>query len=572
MNLAIPAVDWLRAYDRAWLRGDLAAGLTSAAVVIPQAMAYADIAGLPLAVGLYTALVALVVYAFMGTSRPLSVTTTSTIAILTAGALRDYAPGASGDQLISAAATLAFLVGGILAVASVLRLGIVANFISEPVLVGFKAGVGLVIVVDQIPKLLGVHIHKEHFFHNLASIAGQLPVASFPTIWLALAMLVLQIGLQRFFPRLPAALVCVAAGIAASWAMGLHRLGIELVGDVPAGLPSFARPDVSFWPHLVPAALGIGLMSFVETAAAGKAFQNTNEPRPDANRELFALGLTNLLGGLFQNMPSGGGTSQTAVNRSAGARTQIAGMVAAVIVLAVLLFFAPMIHFMPQATLAAVVAVSCAGMIRPREFRVILKTRFMEFSWAIASFAGVVALGTLKGILVAVLLSLLSLIYHADRRPVFVLGRKPGTDVFRPRTAEHPEDETLPGLLILKTEGVIHFANAQRIGELMSRLVEEHRPQVVIIDCSAIPDFEYTALKMLTEAEQRLRKTGVSLSLAALNPEPLELIRNSRLGEVLGRQRMHFNLEEAVRAFQAESAEKERDAGGETGRSESGTT
>ena len=195
-------------------------------------------------------------------------------------------------------------------------------------------------------------------------------------------------------------------------------------------------------------------------------------------------------------MPSSGGTSQTAVNRSAGARSQIAGLVAAAVVVAGPLFLAPLIHLLPQATLATVVAVSCAGMIRPREFRAILETRVMEFSWAIASLTGEAA-GTLKGILVAVVLSLLALIYHANLRPVFVLGRKPGTDVFRPGSKEHPKDETFPGLLLLKTEGVIHFANAQRIGDLMSRLVDEYKPQVVVIDCSAIPDFEYTALRIL---------------------------------------------------------------------------
>ena len=557
MSGPIPATAWLRAYERVWLRSDLVAGLTAAAVVVPQAMAYADIAGLPLAVGLYTALVPLVVYAVMGTSRPLSVTTTSTLAILTAGALHAIAPGAKDALLISATATLTFLVGGILLVASLLRLGIVASFISEPVLVGFKAGVGLVIVVDQVPKLLGVHFDKGHFFHNLVSIVDHLPQASVATILLALAMLAVQIGLQRLLPRVPAALVTVAAGILASSLAGFDRLGIELVGEVHGGLPAFVLPDTSLFLHLWPAAVGIALMSFVETAAAGRAFRGADEPQPEANRELLALGLTNLIGGLFQNMPSGGGTSQTAVNRSAGAQSQVAGLVTAVAVVAVLLFLAPLIHLMPQATLAAVVAVSCAGMIHPREFRGILRTRVMEFSWAIASLIGVVLLGTLQGILVAVVLSLLALMFHANLRPVMVLGRKPGTDVFRPRSKEHPEDETFPGLLLLKTEGVIHFANAQRIEELMSRLVDEYKPQAVVIDCSAIPDFEYTALKMLTDAERKLQQSGVSLSLAALNPEPLQLIQKSSLGKTLGRQRMHFNLEEAVRTFRTQRERQE---------------
>ena len=549
----VPLLDWLSTYDRAWLRGDLVAGLTASAVVVPQAMAYAAIAGLPLVVGLYTALVPLMVYAVMGTSRPLSVTTTSTLAILTMGALHTVESGANIALLLSASATLALLVGGVLLLASILRLGIVASFISEPVLVGFKAGVGLTIVLDQVPKLLGEHFARGHFLHSLVAIVGHLPQASMPTVLLALAMLALQLGLQRFLPRVPASLVTVAAGITVSGLAGLNRMGVELVGAVQGGLPSFALPDVAQFLHLWPAAIGIALMSFVETAAAGQAFRAAEEPRPDANRELLALGLANVLGGCFQNMPSGGGTSQTAVNRRAGARSQIAGLVTAGVVAAVLFFLAPLVHLMPQATLAVVVAVPCAGMIQPREFRAIWQVRTMEFSWAVAALTGVVVVGTLRGILVAVVLSLLALVYQANRRPVFVLGRKPGTEVFRPQSKEHPEDETFPGLLLLKTEGVIHFANARRIGDLISPLVERHQPRVVVLDCSAIPDLEYTALKMLTEAEGRLRQSGVRLWLAALNPEPLRLVQKTELGKTLGREGMYFNLEQALRSFQEQT-------------------
>ncbi len=550
-----PPAQWLRGYNWKGARWDLVAGLTAAAVVIPQAMAYGAIAGLPLEAGLYTALVPLVVYAILGTSRPLSVTTTSTIAILTANALSEAGRSGGDEQMLLAAATLAFVVGGMLVLAAILRLGAVANFISEPVLIGFKAGVGLVIVVDQVPKLLGVVFRKSDFFHNVGAIISHLPQASVPTIILALAMLALQLGLQQFLPKLPASLVTVVAGITASGLMGLEGMGIKLVGKVEGGLPAFAWPDASLIEQLWPAAIGIALMSFVETIAAGQAFRGEDEPRPSANRELVALGMANVVGGFFHNMPSGGGTSQTAVNRRAGARTQVAGLVTAAAVVAVLFILAPLIRLMPMATLAVVVVVPCAGMIKLPEFRAIWKTRMMEFSWAIASFAGVVVLGTLRGILVAVVLSLLALIYHANRRPVFVLGRKPGTEIFRPKTEEHPEDETFPGLLLLKTEGIMHFANAQRIGGMMWPLIHEHQPRAVVIDCSAIPDFEYTALKMLTDAEKKLQQSGIKLCLAALNPEPLQLIQKSALGQALGRERMFFNLEQAVRRFQAQSAE-----------------
>jgi len=296
-------------------------------------------------------------------------------------------------------------------------------------------------------------------------------------------------------------------------------------------------------------------MSFVETVAAGQAFREPDEPRPEPNQELLAIGLTNLIGSCFHNLPSGGGTSQTAVNRQAGARTQIAGLVTSAVVVAALFFLAPVVHLMPQAALAVVVVVPCAGMIKLPEFRAIWQNRFMEFSWAAASVAGVVLLGTLRGILVAVLLSLLALAFHASRRPVLVLGRKPGTAVFRPRTQQHPEDETFPGLLLLKTEGMLHFANAQRIADLMWPLINEYKPRVLVLDCSAIPDFEYTALKRLTEAEKKLQQVGISLWLAGLNPEPLLLIQKSALGQTLGRTRMFFDLDHAVRNYLKQSGD-----------------
>lgn len=546
----IPSLEWLSFYNHGWLSSDLIAGLTASAVVIPQAMAYAAIAGLPLVIGLYTALIPLVVYAVMGTSRVLSVTTTSTIAILAASAFQQSVPNLSDDALISASATLACLVGVVLLVASFLRLGAVASFISEPVLIGFKAGVGLTIVVDQVPKLLGITFPKADFLHNIASIFDRLPSASAATVLLAVALLALQLGLPRFFPRVPASLVTVATGITLSFLIGLQAHGIALVGDVKGGLPSFTFPAFRLAEDLWPAAIGIALMSFVETIAAGQAFRNPDEPRPEPNRELIAIGLTNLVGSCFHNLPSGGGTSQTAVNRRAGARTQVAGVATAGVVVAVLFFLAPVVRLMPQAALAVVVIVPCMGMIKIPEFRAVLQNRRMEFNWAVASFAGVLLLGTLRGILVAVLLSLLALAVHGSRRPVFVLGRKPGTDIFRPLTKDHPEDETFPGLVIIKTEGMLHFANVQRVADLIWPFIHQYKPRVIVLDCSAIPDFEYTALKRLAEAQGKLEQTGVHLWLAGLNPEPLRLIQKSSLGRTLGRSGMYFDVEQAVLSYQ----------------------
>ena len=545
----LPILTWLRSYRTEWLSSDVVAGLTASAVVIPKAMAYGAIAGLPLVVGLYSALIPLVIYAVLGTSRVLSVTTTTTIAILTAATIGQQAPGADAAAQMSIAATLALLVGGVLLAAGFLRLGAVASLISEPVLTGFKAGIGLVIVLDQIPKLLGVHISKAGFFRDLVSIVQQLPEISIPTLLLALAMLALMLGMEHFTPKIPAPLVTVAIGIALAALAGLDRMGIALVGQMEAGLPSFALPDLSLAEQLWPDALGIALMSFVETAAAGRAFVQKGEARPKANQELIALGAANIVGSLFHAMPAGGGTSQTAVNRSAGARSQICGVVVAAVVVATLLFLAPLFSLMPQATLAAVVVIASLGLISPADFAAIRRVRTMEFRWAFIAMAGVALLGTLQGILVAVVMSMVGLIVHANRRPVSIMARKPGTEIFRPLSPEHPEDETFPGLLIVKPEGNVHFANASRIGDQIWHHIHEYQPRVVAFDCSAIPDFEYTALKMLTEAEENARETGITLWLVALNPEPLRLIQNTPLGRTLGRERMFFTLPKVVEEY-----------------------
>jgi len=547
----LPIADWLFNYQKEWFRPDLIAGLTTASVVIPKAMAYATIAGLPIQVGLYTAFVPMIIYAILGNSRPLSVSTTTTIAILTATELTEVVPNADSAALFRATAMLTLLVGAILILASLLRLGFVANFISEPVLVGFKAGIGLVIVLDQVPKILGIHFAKGSFLHNLHAIAKGFPEASMPTVAVGISMMVVLVGFERFLPRAPAPLIAVAAGIIGARLLGLQSHGVELVGRIPPGLPSLTFPEFSLAQQLWPGALGIALMSFTETIAAGRAFIKGEEPTPKANRELLATGLANAGGAFLGVMPVGGGTSQTAVNRLAGARTQLAELVTALAALATMLLLAPLIALMPQATLAAVVIVYSIGLIKPGEFWAILKIRRTEFTWALAAFAGVVALGTLKGIIVAIVISLVGLVYQVADPPVYVLGRKPGTNVFRPCSKEHPDDETFPGLLLLRLEGRVFFANAENIAEKIRKFVDEAQPKVVTIDLSAVHDLEYTALKALSEGEKRQRDRGILLWLVGLNPGVLRMVQKSPLGEALGREAMHFNLEVAVTKYLA---------------------
>jgi SulP family sulfate permease len=544
---------WLFGYQKEWLRWDLIAGLITAAVVTPKAMAYATIAGLPVQVGLYTVLVPMAIYAMFGTSRPLSVSTTTTLAILAAAAFSRVAVAGDPTSLMKASTTLTLLVGAILLLAALLRLGFVANFISEPVLIGFKAGIAFVIVLDQIPKLLGVHIAKGNFVHNLVATIQAVPHMSLPTLVVGIVMIASLIAIARIFPRAPAPLIVVAIGIASVRLFGLQNYGVETVGRIPQGLPSFTSPDISLAAQLWPAALGIALMSFTETIAAGRAFAKSDEPRLRPNQELAATGLANIGGALFGAMPAGGGTTQTAVNRLAGARTQLAELVTAAVALLTMLYLAPLITLMPQATLAAVVIVYSIVLIKPADFRLILQIRRTEFFWALIALAGVILLGTLQGILVAIVVSLVALAFQTADPPVRELGRKPGTNVFRPLSKEHPHDETFAGLLIIQLEGRVFFVNAERIGEKMKALADQahSKTNVVAIDLSGVPDLEYTALKMLIEAERRERERGVSVWLIGLNPEVLSVIQRSSLGEVLGRERMHFNLELAIAKYLA---------------------
>jgi len=443
------------------------------------------------------------------------------------------------------------MVGLLLVLASALRLGFLANFISDPVLTGFKAGIGVVIVVDQVPKLLDIHFQKGGFFENVIAIVRHTPETSLVTLAVAAATIAIMVALPRLVPRVPAPLVAVAAAITASGLLDLRAAGVALVGTIPSGLPSWVLPDQSLFARMWPAALGIALMSFTESIAAGRAFARTGEPRPGANQELFATGVANAAGGLVGGMPGGGGTSQTAVNARAGACSQMSGLVTSASTVAVLLFLAPLVSLMPLATLAAVVIATSVGLISVPELDAIRRVRRAEFIWAVAAMTGVILVGTLGGILAAVILSLGSLVSQANNPPVYVIGRKRGTDVYRPQTGEHPDDETFPDLLILRTEGRIYFGNAQRIADKMAPIIRAAKPAVVIFDFGAVPDIEYTALKMLAEAEQRLRANGTELWLARLNPAALEVVNRTQLGKALGRERMFFNVNRAVEAYLA---------------------
>jgi sulfate permease, SulP family len=545
----IPVPDWLTGYRKEWLRLDLVAGLTVAAVVIPQAMAYAVIAGLPVEAGLYTAIAAMLVYPLLGSSRPLSVTTTSAIAMLTASAVAAISTSTTGADAKAVAATLALLVGGALILARLVRLGFLANFISKPVLVGFQAGVGVVILIGQLKSVLGVHVTSKTTIGTVVELLGLLPQVHGLTALVALVGIGVLIGVSRLFPRLSAPLVWVALSIAASAVFDLESLGVKLVGAVPPGLPKIALPDLSLAAQLWPEALGIALMSFTESVATARTFCRRDDTPVNANQELLAVGAANVASAFMGGLPAGGGASQTAIADKTGVRSQMAQWINAAAVLLTLLLLSRLIGLLPKSALGALILVAALSMIKPETFRVIARIRRPELAWSVVTLAGVILIGTLQGILIAVAISILTLFYQANHPPVYAVAFNREKGVFR-RAGEDEDDETFPGLLMLRTEGRLTFANAENAREKMKALVAQSQPRVIVLECSAIPDIEYTALIMLTEAEQNLRARGVSLWLAAVNPDLLKVIERSPLGAALGHERMFFNLYKALAAWQ----------------------
>jgi MFS superfamily sulfate permease-like transporter len=546
-------------------RFDVVAGLTAAAVVLPKAMAYAAVAGLPVAVGLYTAFIPMIVYALLGTSRVLSVSSTTTLAILAGTELALVVPDGDPARLVTATATLTALVGVMLVVARLMRLGFVADFISAPVLTGFKAGIGLVIVLDQVPKLLGIPHHQA----RLLSRPAQRRAAPPPDL-LADARRGRRDARHPGGDGAPLAPLAGAAGgrrgrdrggmvarprSARRLDRGPHSAGTRLDHRCPT-----SRSAVK----LLPAAAGIALMSFTETIAAGRAFAGPEDPPVDANRELVAVGASNLAGALSGAMPAGGGTSQTAVVRAAGGRTQRASLITAGAALATMLFLAPLLGLLPNATLAMIVIVYSIGLIQPAEFIAIRKVRTMEFRWAVAAALGVLLFGTLQGILVAIIVSLISLSTQATRPMVHVIGRKRGADVLRPVSPEHADDETFEGLLILRPEGRLFFANVQNVADQVKALTLEYQPRVLALDFSRVPDMEYSALQMLIESEKRTTEQGVVLWLAALNPSVLEVVRRAGFDKQLGKERLMFNARMVIERYQALRAAEDQGAAGAT--------
>ena len=527
MNL--PVFRSLSGYDRSWFRGDLLAGLTVWAVLIPEALAYASIAGVSPVVGLYAAPPALILYAAFGSSRHLIVGPMSATAALSAAAVADLTSGGP-DEVLAFTGVLALMTGLFALGAGLLRLGFLANFISEPVLKGFIIGLALTIVIGQVPKLFGIEKEEGDFFEQLWGVITHLGDTQARTLAVGAASLAIVLGLRRFAPSIPGSLVAVAFGVIVVELFDLADEGVAIVGEIASGLPELGTPDgVGFDDYLraAGAAAGIMLVGFAEGLGAAKTYAAREHYEIDANRELLGLGAANLGAGLSSGMTVNGSLSKTAVNGSAGAKSQMSGIVVAVLTVVTLLFLTGLFESLPEATLAAVVIAAVIELVDIRALRgfYALYTRRLgriygpaarpDFIAAVAAMLGVLIFDTLPGLVIGIIVSLMLLLYRSSKPHIAELGRVDTDGVAQYADRDrHPENHAVPGVPVLRVEAGLYFANADAVRTAIKSRAAEPGTRGVVLDAEAIAFVDITAVRMLDELADDLDRDGQQLVIA----------------------------------------------------------
>lgn len=547
----MPLSGLMRTYDRATFQSDFLAGLTTAVMLVPQAMAYAMLAGLPPILGLYASLVPLLVYGALGTSRQLAVGPVAMVSLLTlAGVSTLAAPGSS--QFVAYAVLLALLVGVAQLVMGLARAGFLMNFLSHPVIAGFTSAAALIIGFSQLKHLLGVDLARSHLVHRVVLSAlekiGQVNPITFAIGAGSIALLLL---LQRIAPRFPRALAVVTLSSLVVWGFGLNGHGVSIVGTVPAGLPPLRIPtfNLSSLQALLPTALTIALVGFMESVSVAKAFARKNRYEIDADRELIALGAANIAGGFFQGFPVTGGFSRTAVNAQAGAKTTVASIVTALFVGLTLLLLTPLFFYLPNAVLAAIIMTAVFGLIDVAEARHLWKVKRSDLGLMGVTFAATLMLGIEEGIALGVATSLLVFAARTTRPHIARLGRLPGTTVYR-NIERHPNVELDPGVLILRLDAQFYFGNVRFLRDALQRFEEamDGPLRAVVLDGAGLNQIDSSAETALRELHDDYRLRGVELHLAQLKGPVRDVLTRSGFDVVLGEERFALTVDDAVQA------------------------
>jgi sulfate permease, SulP family len=545
-----PLLRWVPGYRRSWLRFDLIAGLTVCAILVPEGMAYAELAGVPPEYAFYAAPIGLLAYAVLGSSRQLVVAVSSAVAIMSAATISGIAAAGSAEY-IALTAALAILAGLISIAAGVLKLGRIAQFFSESVLLGFVFGLALLITIKQIPKILGIEAHGETALELVRDILPELSATDALTLTVGAFGIAAMILLERWLPRIPAALVVLIGSIAASAVFGLEAQGVRVVGDLPAGLAGPSLPGVGLdaLPQLLVGALAIALVAFAEAVGPANEFAREHGGKIDPDRELIALGAANAGAGLFSGFPIGSSLSKSAANDRAGARSPASLITAAAATALVALFLTPLFAPLPEATLGAIVVVAVAGMMKVAKMRDLWQLRRVDFWLAALALVGVLVMPTLPALGLAVVVSLGMLVWRASQARLTFLGRARGA--LEPVDLREAPDAAIPGLLIVCPDEMLFFANAASVRDGIVQTVADADPppSVVLLDLVLTPELDVPAVEAVKDLCQRLGSDGVELWLCRVRPPVRDLLDRAGVLDVIGADRIYQRVVDGILAF-----------------------
>ena len=557
--LSLPILSWISTYQRSWVRADVIAGLTVTALLIPEGMAYAQLAGVPPETAFYAAPIGLILYAVFGTSRQLVVAVSAAIAAMSAATVGGIAPEGSGE-FITLTAALALLAGLISIGAGMLKLGRIAQFFSESVMTGFVFGLAMVIAIKQVPKMFGIESGHGNFFERLWDIFKNLDETHARTLLLGLTCLALMLLLEHFVERIPAALVVLVYGIVVSTILDLHDRGVEVVGKISGGLAAPRIPDIG-WHDLtllIGGAAGLALVVFAEGIGPARVFASKHHHRIDPNQELIGLGAANGGAGLFQGFPIGSSLSKSAANDAAGAMTQMSAIVAAGFTILVALFLTPLFENLPEATLGAIVVVAVSGMMHLGEMKRLASLRRADFALAMTALAGVLIFEVLTGLLIAVIASLAVLVWRASQPKLSVLGRRAETLEFS-SVGQEEGANAIPGLFIVRPDESIFFANAAPIRDSILAGVHETQPtpKAVLLNLQATTDLDIPGADMVAELHEDLERDGIELMLCHVHENARGLLDRSGVVAKIGAEHIYPRALGGMLAFLAKDSASE---------------
>ena len=550
----LPILTWLPEYKPSWLRYDLISGLTIWAVLVPQAMAYAGIAGVPPIMGLYTLPLPLFLYAIFGTSRTLVVGPDSAVALISASAVGAVAAVGAAEYLALTSA-MAIAVGIFFIVFGILRMGWIANFISIPVMSGFLEGVVMVTIIGQVPKLFGIEGGGDDFFDKLWTIIQALPDANLTTLALGVGSLVLIFAIGRYVSKLPAALMTIIISIVLVYTLDLTANGVDVIGTLSMGMPPMSLPDVSLTEYMtiIPGALAIVLLGYIETIGAAKSAVSRGGGKIDPDQELVALGAANLGAGLSTGFVAAGSLSKTSVAMGAGGKTQISHIVSGILAILTLVFLMPLFTNLPDATLAAIVIVAMFGLDQTAKLKKELKLSRTEFVLGMICFFGVLTLGVLQGVGLGVVLSLLVLIKKASHPGTAVLGRVPGERTYYRDIQRRTDAKTIPGLLIFRFDARLIFFNCNFFASEVKRFIAEAREPVktVLIDAEAMNDIDITGADRLIKLNTELNSKNIVIFLSHVRDPLRDKMRRMGVEDAIGADHIYETTRDGVDAFVA---------------------